>query len=178
MGSVTDPANQPGARGWRRVWWRRAVQRVLTSSHIALYRATGGLIGHRVGPLPNLLLTTTGRVSGKRRISALTYLQVDDLLGVVASNFGSRAAPQWYRNLEAHPDASVQIRRYRWPVRARPATPDEYARLWQVALRIWPAWAGYAQRAQRAIPIVILDPRASGGGPRMTPHRPFPLPCE
>ena len=143
---------------WRRVWWRRALQRSLTTLHIALYRATGGAIGHRLGPLPNLLLTTTGRRSGQPRTTALTYIRADDLLALIASNFGSRTAPQWYRNLQAHPDATVQLKRRRWTARARPATPDERERIWSAALAIWPAWAGYSERAQREIPIVVLEP--------------------
>jgi deazaflavin-dependent oxidoreductase (nitroreductase family) len=146
------------ATTWRRVWWRRWLQRVLTSLHIASYRATGGIIGHRLGPLPNLLLTTRGRRSGRPRTTALTYVQSDGLLGLVASNFGSRTAPHWYRNLQEHPEASVQLKRRRWPVLARPATPEEHKRLWTAALAIWPAWAGYAERARREIPIVVLVP--------------------
>jgi deazaflavin-dependent oxidoreductase (nitroreductase family) len=143
---------------WRRIWWRRWFQRALTTLHIASYRATGGLIGHRVGPLPNLLLTTIGRRSGKPRTTALTYIRVDGLLGLIASNFGSRTAPQWYRNLQEHSEATVQLKRQRWAVRMRPAAPDEHERIWSAALTIWPAWAGYAKRAQRDIPIVVLDP--------------------
>jgi deazaflavin-dependent oxidoreductase (nitroreductase family) len=146
---------------WRRVWWRRWLQRSLTTLHIACYRATGGVIGHRLGPLPNLLLTTRGRRSGRSRTTALTYIQADGLLGLVASNFGSRTAPHWYRNLQEHPEATVQLKRRRWLVRARPATPEEHERLWTAALAIWPAWAGYAERAQREIPIVVLVPTAS-----------------
>ncbi len=151
---------QATTRAWRRVWWRRALQRALTSLHIASYRATGGIIGHRIGPLPNVLLTTIGRTSGKPRTRALTYIQTDGLLALVASNFGSRTAPQWYRNLEAHPEATVQLKRHRWSAHARPATPDERERIWPVALAIWPAWAGYAERARREIPIIVLEPAA------------------
>jgi deazaflavin-dependent oxidoreductase (nitroreductase family) len=151
----------PATTPWRRVWWRRWLQRVLTSLHIACYRATGGIIGHRLGPLPNLLLTTLGRRSGRSHTTALTYVQSDGLLGLVASNFGSLTAPHWYRNLQEHPEASVQVKRKRWLVQARPATPEEYERLWTAALAIWPAWAGYAERAQREIPMVVLVPSAS-----------------
>src|SRR5262249_51356273 len=84
------------ATPWRRVWWRGWLQRVLTSLHIACYRVTGGIIGHQLGPLPNLLLTTRGRRSGRSRTTALTYVKADELLGLVASNFGSRTAPHWY----------------------------------------------------------------------------------
>jgi F420H(2)-dependent quinone reductase len=143
---------------WRRVWWRRWLQRSLTSLHIASYRATGGVIGHWLGPLPNLLLTTTGSRTGKRRTVALTYVRTDGLLGLVASNFGSRTAPHWYRNLQEHPEATVQLKRRRLLVRARPATPEEHERLWTAALSIWPAWAGYTERARREIPIVVLVP--------------------
>ena len=152
---------QAASAAWRRVWWRRALQRVLTSLHIASYRATGGAIGHRLGPLPNLLLTTTGRRSGKPRTTVLTYIRVDGLLALIASNFGSRTAPQWYRNLEAHPEARVQVKRRRWSVRVRPATAGERERIWPAALAIWPPWAEYAERARREIPIVILEPAAS-----------------
>ncbi len=143
---------------WRRVWWRRALQRALTALHIATYRATGGIIGHRLGPLPNLLLTTVGRRSGKRRTTVLTYIRVDGLLALIASNFGSRTAPQWYRNLEAHPAATVRLKHRRWSVRARSATAEERERIWSAALSIWPAWADYRRRAQREIPIVVLEP--------------------
>ena len=143
---------------WRRVWWRRWLQRTLTTLHIASYRATGGMIGYRLGPLPNLLLTTTGNRTGKRRTVALTCVQADGLLALIASNFGSRVAPHWYRNLERHPEAEVQLKRRKWTIRARPATPEEWPHLWSAALAIWPAWAGYAVRARREIPIVVLEP--------------------
>ncbi len=155
---TSQPLEQSAERTWRRVWWRRALQRVLTSLHIACYRATRGVIGHRIGPLPNVLLTTTGRHSGKPRATILTYIQVDGLLAIIASNFGSRTAPQWYRNLQARPEATVQLKGRRWHVRARLTTPEEHARVWAKALLIWPAWSGYADRAQREIPIVALDP--------------------
>jgi F420H(2)-dependent quinone reductase len=145
------------AVAWRRVWWRRWLQRGLTTLHIASYRATGGLIGHRLGSLPNLLLTTSGSRTGKRRTVVLTYIQVDGMLALVASNFGSRRAPQWYQNLQKRPEAAVQLKRRRWVVQARPATSDEWTRLWSAALAIWPAWAGYADRAERDIPIVVLE---------------------
>lgn len=154
---------------WRRIWWRRWIQRGLTSLHIACYRATGGIIGHRVGPLPNLLLTTIGRRSGRPRTTALTYIRVDGLLALIASNFGSRTAPQWYRNLETHPEATVQLKRRRWPVWARPVTPDERERIWPAALKIWPVWADYAARAQREIPILVLEPGDRAGGVARAP---------
>jgi deazaflavin-dependent oxidoreductase (nitroreductase family) len=131
---------------------------VLTALHIAVYRITGGVIGHRLGSLPNLLLTTTGRRSGRPRTTVLTYFPIGGALAVIASNFGSRTPPQWYRNIQAHAEAKVQVQRRRWPVHARLATPDERERIWSAALAIWPTYAQYAKRAKREIPIVVLDP--------------------
>jgi deazaflavin-dependent oxidoreductase (nitroreductase family) len=127
MGEHVHPPST--ARRWRRVWWRRALQGGLTALHLACYRATGGAIGHRLGPLPHLLLTTTGRRSGRPRTTVLTYLRTAGLLALVASNFGSRTAPQWFRNLEAHPAARVQLKRSRWVVHTRLATAEERAHL-------------------------------------------------
>ncbi|HEU5439076.1 MAG TPA: nitroreductase family deazaflavin-dependent oxidoreductase [Ktedonobacterales bacterium] len=143
---------------WKRAGWRLALQRSLTLLHLWLYRLTGGVIGHRLGPLPNVLLTTTGRRSGHPRTTILTYITEGGQLALIASNFGSQTPPQWYRNLEAQPVARVQLKRRRWSVRARPATEAERVRLWAAALKIWPRYAGYAERARRVIPIVVLDP--------------------
>jgi hypothetical protein len=75
MGQEQEKQEQQSPTAWRRsAWrrsaWRRLLQRTLTFLHIACYRATGGVIGHRLGPLPNLLLTTTGHRSGKSRTTA------------------------------------------------------------------------------------------------------------
>jgi len=147
---------------WRRAWWRLAVQRTLTWVHIRLYRLTEGRIGHQLGPLPNLLLTTTGRRSGLPRTSILTYTTDGGRLALIASNFGSRTAPQWYRNLQARPQATVQLMGRRWVVRARAAGAAERASIWAAALAIWPSYAEYAQRAGREIPIVVLEREQDG----------------
>lgn len=143
---------------WKRARWRLTLQRALTGLHLWLYQWTGGVIGHRLGPLPNLLLTTIGRRSARPRTTILTYIADGGQLALIASNFGSRTPPQWYRNLEARPSATVQLKRRRWPVRARPATEAERTRLWAAALTIWPRYADYAERAERVIPIVVLEP--------------------
>lgn len=119
------------------------------------------MIGHRLGPLSNLLFTTRGRRSGRSRTTALTHVQSEGLLGLLASNFGSRTAPHWYLNLQEYPEARVQLKRKQWLVRARPATSEEHERLWTAALVIWPAWARYAERVRHEVPIVVLVPSAS-----------------
>jgi F420H(2)-dependent quinone reductase len=133
--------------------------------HEAVYKATGGLIGHRVlGGMPTLLLHTTGRRSGQPRVNALTYLADGDRWVVVASKGGSDTAPAWLHNLRAHPEVEVQIARRRHRATARVIRDDdpEYARLWAAANRInGGRYDAYQARTRRRIPLVILRPAGS-----------------
>jgi deazaflavin-dependent oxidoreductase (nitroreductase family) len=137
------------------------VARQFMGSHARVYRATGGLVGHRFpGAPPILLLDTVGARSGKRRTTPLAYVEDGRDVVVVGSKGGHPRHPGWYHNLRAHPDTTVQIGRERRAVHARVASPDERARLWPMALAIWPGYAGYQARTKREIPLVILEPRA------------------
>src|SRR5580704_6717425 len=79
--------------------------------HRHVYRATGGVVGHRSRVGPFLLLTTVGRRTGQRRTTPLLYMADGDALVVVASNGGRDRAPAWLLNLEAAPAADVQVGR-------------------------------------------------------------------
>ena len=78
---------------------------------------------------------------------------------MVASNAGADVDPQWWRNLEVTPDASVEIGRRTIPVRARRASEDEAARLWPRLIGANPDYAAYRAGTTREIPIAILEPR-------------------
>src|SRR5262245_52150920 len=78
--------------------------------HRALYRWSGGRIGGRIGKLPVLLLTTTGRRSGAPRTVALAYLADGGRFVVIGSNAGEDRDPSWWVNLRANPRATVQVR--------------------------------------------------------------------
>lgn len=131
-----------------------------------LYRRTGGRIGgmHRVGsafrkPVPTLLLDHVGRTSGRRYTTPLLYLEDGADLVVVASSGGMRNDPQWYRNLVAQPDVTVQVGREVREVRARTAGPQEQARLWPRLVELYSDYATYAAWTEREIPVVVLAPR-------------------
>ncbi len=129
-------------------------------AHGALYRATGGLVGHRLPGLPPfLLLDHVGAKSGKRRTTPLLYVRDGDRYVVVASKGGHPRHPAWLHNLRANPDTTIQVGRRRIPVRAREARPQERGRLWAKAVAAWRAYEDYQARTQRQIPLVILDPR-------------------
>src|SRR4051812_11825030 len=130
--------------------------------HEAVYKATGGLIGHRVlGGMPTLLLHTTGRRSGAERVNALTYVQDGDRWVVVASKGGADTAPAWLHNLRAKPEVEVQIARRRFPATARVVKDGdpEYARLWAAANKVnGGRYDEYQSKTTRRIPLVILTP--------------------
>ena len=135
--------------------------------HANRYIASGGTDGHiykMTQPgrpeitVPALLLTTTGRKSGERFIFPLFYGSDGDSYIVVASKGGAPEHPGWYRNLLADPEVEVQVGTKKLKARARTATGDERARLWQKALQFWPPYADYQQKTTREIPVVVLDP--------------------
>src|ERR1700737_2937591 len=128
--------------------------------HVAVYRASGGLIGHRFpfSP-PMLLLDHVGAKSGTKRTSPLVYVDDGDNLVLVASKGGHPKHPAWFHNLRANPDTSVQVGTRRMPVRARVADSQERARLWPKAVKTYAGYRGYQERTDREIPLVILEPR-------------------
>jgi F420H(2)-dependent quinone reductase len=137
------------------------VLRRLVGGHTRIYRATGGLIGHRFpGAPPVLLLDHVGAKSGTRRRTPLVYVEDGRDVVIVASKGGHPKHPAWYHNLRAHPDTTVQIGREHRAVHARVAGPDEHARLWPKAVATYGGYRGYQERADRQIPLVVLEPRA------------------
>ena len=126
--------------------------------HVRRYLETGGEVGHDWNGATCLLLTTTGRRTGRRRRSALIYGRDGDDYLVVASKGGADEAPEWYRNLSADPDVEVQVRGERFRARARTAGPDEKPRLWRIMTSRWPNYDVYTTRTAREIPVVVLEP--------------------
>ena len=137
------------------------VLRLVIEGHTLVYRATGGLVGHRFpGAPPNLLLDHVGARSGTRRTTPLVYFEDGRDVVIVASKGGHPKNPAWYHNLRAHPDTTVQIGREHRAVHARVADPGERARLWPRAVETYGGYQGYQERTDREIPLVILEPRA------------------
>ncbi len=128
--------------------------------HAFLYRWTGGTVGHSAGSIKNLLLTTSGRKSGRPRTVPLTYMPDGDSYVLVASNGGADRHPSWWLNLERTPAATIQVGRETRSVAARKATPSERARLWPLLKQYNPFYAQYERITEREIPVVILHPRA------------------
>jgi proline iminopeptidase len=126
--------------------------------HVRRYRETDGEEGYdwREGS-KILLLTTTGRKSGKQTTTPLIYGLDGQNPVIVASKGGAPEHPGWYKNLVANPAAEVQIKGDVFPVRARDAEGEERERLWKLMNEEWPHYAEYQEKTDREIPVVVLD---------------------
>jgi deazaflavin-dependent oxidoreductase (nitroreductase family) len=135
--------------------------RILGGLHERIYRLTGGKVGGKAGKAPVLLLTTTGRKSGRPRTSPLLYARAgDNGYTVIASTGGAPQHPLWYLNLQANPVAEVTVGRETRKVRARDAQGEERERLWRSLADLYPGYDRYARRTSRRIPVVVLEPAA------------------
>ncbi|MEB8327406.1 nitroreductase family deazaflavin-dependent oxidoreductase [Dietzia kunjamensis] len=130
------------------------------------YRASGGRVGGswRVGsalraPVPVCLVTTTGRKSGEPRTVPLLHLPDGDRVLLVASQGGLPKHPQWYYNVLADRNVTVQVGRRRRAMTAREATPSERAELWPRLVERYADFADYQANTSRVIPVIICEPK-------------------
>jgi deazaflavin-dependent oxidoreductase (nitroreductase family) len=135
------------------------------TEHLRMYRESGGTEGHLfdsneaggLGPVTSLLLTTTGRRSGKRHTSPLFYSMAGEAYVVAGSKGGADTQPGWYLNLRANPLVEVQVAREHFTARARVATGKEREQLWGQMVQMHPPYGAYQQKTQREIPVVVLE---------------------
>ncbi len=135
--------------------------RLLGGLHRYVYRLSGGKVGARIANMPVLLLTTTGRRSGRPRTQPLTYTRTNEGYAVIASKGGAAQHPLWYLNLRANPLAEVTIGRETQKVRAREAEGEERERLWRQLADVFSGYDKYAQKTSRRIPVIVLEPARS-----------------
>ena len=133
-----------------------ALQNALTTIHSVLYRSSNGVIGGRLANSPVLLLTTTGRRSGKQRTVPLLYLMDGRNVVLVASNGGAARHPTWWLNLQTTPEAWIQIKGVRRRVQAEQASAAEKQRLWPRLTAMYPDYRRYQEITDRDIPVVVL----------------------
>jgi F420H(2)-dependent quinone reductase len=140
----------------------RVLVRTAWVLHRALLRLSGGRLGLRTpGKAFGMLrLSTVGRRSGQARVAIVGYLEDGDNLVTLAMNGWAEAEPAWWLNLQAQPDATVELKDGRRPVRARAAEGEERDRLWAR----WGEFSGHydAWAAMRSgqTAVVVLEPRA------------------
>jgi deazaflavin-dependent oxidoreductase (nitroreductase family) len=131
---------------------------LITAVHRFAYAASGGRLGSRILWMRFLLLTHTGRRSGRSHTVPLLFVEDEGRLVVAASNAGDARDPAWWKNLRAHPEAAVRVGTRTLAVKARAATAAECERLWPCLEAAWTDFARYRRRSVREIPLVVLEP--------------------
>jgi len=136
-----------------------AFTRVVTGIHRFWFTATKGRVGARVAGMPVVMLTTTGRKSGKKRTTMLTTpVAENDRVVLVASYGGDPRQPRWFLNLRDNPDVEITMKGRRRPMRAHVATKEEKDELWPRVVERYGGYGQYQTRTTRDIPLVILEP--------------------
>jgi deazaflavin-dependent oxidoreductase (nitroreductase family) len=126
------------------------------------FHANEGRVGGMFEGMPLLLLHHTGAKSGKSRINPLAYQSDSGRYVVFASKGGAPTNPDWYHNLKAQPNATIEVGTDTIEVVASEATGDERERLFRTQAERVPQFAAYEQKAGRVIPVIVLTPLKTG----------------
>lgn len=121
------------------------------------FRANKGKVGGPFEGAPMLLLTTTGAKSGKRHTTPLVYLPDNDRLIIFASKGGAPTDPDWYYNLVAHPQVTVEVGAETFDATAIVLTGEERDRLYNRQAQVNPVFADFQAKTTRMIPVIALQ---------------------
>jgi deazaflavin-dependent oxidoreductase (nitroreductase family) len=134
----------------------KAIFRIFLSLNVWLYQRTNGKFGGKVQGLSVLLLTTTGRKTGKKRITPLGYFEYEGSYVISASYAGLDVHPAWFHNLKSNPKVALKIRDKHLTAMAEPADPALRKQLWDKLVELAPNYGPYEKRTTREIPMVLL----------------------
>jgi deazaflavin-dependent oxidoreductase (nitroreductase family) len=140
-------------------WLKDTAARCWNGFHRSVFQATNGRVLGDFFGMPVVMLTTTGRKTGKRRVTMLTSpLQEGDKVIIIASWGGDDRHPTWFLNLRENPDVQVTTRGRDRRMRAHVATGDERATFWPRVVKNYRGYGRYQERTEREIPVVVLEP--------------------
>ncbi len=125
------------------------------------FRANGGRVGGPFEGTTLLLLHHTGARSGTSRVNPLVYSKDGERYVIYASKAGAPTSPDWYHNLKAHPDVSIEVGTDTIDVSASEATGEERERLFRSQAERSPQFAEYEAKTERVIPVMVLTPTRS-----------------
>lgn len=120
------------------------------------FHANNGKLGGNFESAPVLLLHTTGAKSGKERINPMMYLNKDGRIFVFASKAGADTNPDWFHNLVAIPNVTVELGTETFAATASPLPEDERAKIYAKQAELYPGFAEYQEKTSRAIPVVEI----------------------
>lgn len=155
--------------GWReKAYWLPASKAgstffrlIAPVSDQIIFRLSGGrqTAVSFIAGLPSIMLTVKGAKSGEPRTIPLLGIPDEERFIVIASNWGQKHHPAWYYNLRSNPDITVALNGKTAPYRARQVFDLEYQQCWEKAISTYKGYEAYKQRAQREIPIFVLEPQ-------------------
>lgn len=123
------------------------------------FRANEGAVGGVFDGKPILLLHHKGARTGTERVNPLMYQRVGDAYAIFASKAGADTNPDWFHNLKAHPEVTIEVGTDKFDVRARVAEGDEQETIWDRQKRDFPQFAEYEEKTSRdQIPVIVLEP--------------------
>jgi deazaflavin-dependent oxidoreductase (nitroreductase family) len=125
---------------------------------IEQFRANGGRVGEPFQNARLLLLHHTGARTGTARVNPLAYLADGDRYVIFASKAGAPTNPDWYHNLRAHPEVTIEVGTDTLKATAREATGEERERLFAAMAERSPNFAEYQRKTDRLIPVIVLEP--------------------
>jgi deazaflavin-dependent oxidoreductase (nitroreductase family) len=158
--SVDSPIGRATQRVAGSPAFAKVAPRIIPPVDTVLHRLTGGRVLLSRALLPGLVLTTTGRRSGRPRESPLMCVpEPEGTFLVVGSNFGRESHPAWTGNLLAEPAASISYGRRTIPVTAELLAGGARDEAWARALRVWPTFDAYQGRVDRELRVFRLHPR-------------------
>ena len=128
------------------------------------FRANSGKVGGPFQNQPLLLLHHRGAKSGTERVNPLAYQELDNGFAIFASKAGAPTNPDWFHNLRANPDVTLEIGDRTLQARARVAEGAERERIWAEQKRRNPGFADYERKTERTIPVVVLEPSTGPTG--------------
>ncbi len=126
-------------------------------SLIEEFRTNGGKVGGMWEGTPLLLLTTIGAKSGQRRTTPMGYMPEGICLIVFASSGGTPTHPDWYYNLVANPQVTVEVGTETFDTIAVVAEDEERDRLWTKGVALYPSLAEHQAKTTRQIPVIALS---------------------
>lgn len=124
---------------------------------IAEFRANAGVVGGPFTNMPLLLMTTTGAKSGQPRIAPLVYTRDGEQYIIIASKGGAPTNPDWYHNILAHPEVTIEVGVEQFQARATVPQAEERDRLFNQMAAQLPLFAEYQRNTTRRIPVVVLE---------------------
>jgi deazaflavin-dependent oxidoreductase (nitroreductase family) len=132
--------------------------KAMNAGLVAAFRARHGQLDGAFEGVPLLLLTTTGARSGISSTTPVNFTRTGAGYVVVASKSGSPRHPDWYHNLLAHPDATIEVPGSSVPVRARITAGTERKQLFEQHASALPNLTAYQGRTTRQLPVLVLEP--------------------